>query len=289
MSYMDLHLHSSVSLDGEISPRGLAELCRQEGVRFAALTDHNAVSGTQEFSWRGAQLGVRVIPGIEIDCMAEDLHLHMLGYGIDSANDELVKLEHTVKEMQRAASVEQMDALENLGIFLDRDALMEQAKDGVISAEAMAKQALQLPQNHDHSLLLPFLPGGMRCDQPLVNFYWDLCSFISAKEAIQLIHNAGGLAVLAHPAMQLQTTENRIEYFLPLELDGLEVFSSYHNAIETAFYLEVAKKHHLLITGGSDFHGMIKPNIRIGGVDMLYMEDMLTAQLLDALGMTASS
>lgn len=299
MSYMDLHLHSSVSLDGEISPRGLAELCRQEGVRFAALTDHNAVSGIQEFSWRGAQLGVRVIPGIEIDCMAEGLHLHILGYGIDSANDELVKLEHTVKEMQRAASVEQMDALENLGIFLDRNALMEQAKDGVISAEAMAKQALQLPQNHDHSLLLPFLPGGMRCDQPLVNFYWDLCSrgkkayvpisFISAKEAIQLIHNAGGLAVLAHPAMQLQTTENMIEYFLPLELDGLEVFSSYHNAIETAFYLEVAKKHHLLITGGSDFHGMIKPNIRIGGVDMLYMEDMLAAQLLDALGMTAFS
>ena len=128
MSYMDLHLHSSVSLDGEISPRGLAELCRQEGVRFAALTDHNAVSGIQEFSWRGAQLGVRVIPGIEIDCMAEGLHLHMLGYGIDSANDELVKLEHTVKEMQRAASVEQMDALENLGIFLDRNALMKQAK-----------------------------------------------------------------------------------------------------------------------------------------------------------------
>lgn len=259
MSHMDLHLHSSVSLDGEISPRGLAELCRQEGVRFAALTDHNAVSGIQEFSWRGAQLGVRVIPGIEIDCMAEGLHLHMLGYGIDSANDELVKLEHTVKEMQRAASVEQMDALENLGIFLDRNALMEQAKDGVISAEAMAKQA--------------YVP----------------ISFISAKEAIQLIHNAGGLAVLAHPAMQLQTTENMIEYFLPLELDGLEVFSSYHNAIETAFYLEVAKKHHLLITGGSDFHGMIKPNIRIGGVDMLYMEDMLAAQLLDALGMTASS
>ena len=99
MSYMDLHLHSSVSLDGEISPRGLAELCRQEGVRFAALTDHNAVSGIQEFSWRGAQLGVRVIPGIEIDCMAEGFHLHILGYGIDSANDELVKLEHTVKEI----------------------------------------------------------------------------------------------------------------------------------------------------------------------------------------------
>lgn len=141
MSYMDLHLHSSVSLDGEISPRRLAELCRQEGVRFAALTDHNAVSGTQEFSWRGAQLGVRVIPGIEIDCMAEDLHLHMLGYGIDSANDELVKLEHTVKEMQRAASVEQMDALENLGIFLDRDALMEQAKDGVISGKTSPSAA----------------------------------------------------------------------------------------------------------------------------------------------------
>ncbi|MDD6612716.1 MAG: PHP domain-containing protein [Clostridiales bacterium] len=293
MAHIDLHLHSSVSLDGELSPRGLVELCSQEGITLAALTDHNAVSGIPEFSWRGAQLGIRVIPGVELDCTVEGLQLHILGYGIDITNGKLMQIERSVLEMQRTLSLRQMDAVEELGILLNRDALMEQAQNGVVSAEMIAAGALAFPQNQNHPLLRPFLPGGPRSDQPLVNFYWDICSpgkpayvpvsYISAAEAIQVIHDAGGLAVLAHPAINLQRREKLIEYFLNLPLDGIEVFSSYHNAIETAFYLDLAQKYHLLITGGSDFHGKIKPNIRMGDIDMLGMEDVLQSELLSAL------
>lgn len=293
MAHIDLHLHSSVSLDGELSPRGLVELCSQEGITLAALTDHNAVSGVPEFSWRGAQLGIRVIPGVELDCTAEGLQLHILGYGIDITNGKLIQIERSVLEMQRTLSLRQMDAVEELGILLDRDVLMEQAQNGVVSAEMIAAEALTFSQNQNHLLLRPFLPGGSRSDQPLVNFYWDICSpgkpayvpasYISAAEAIQAIHDAGGLAVLAHPAINLQGREKLIEYFLNLPLDGIEVFSSYHNAIETAFYLDLAQKYHLLVTGGSDFHGRIKPNIRMGDIDMLGMEDVLQSELLSAL------
>lgn len=293
MAHIDLHLHSSVSLDGELSPRGLVELCSQEGITLAALTDHNAVSGVPEFSWRGAQLGIRVIPGVELDCTAEGLQLHILGYGIDITNGKLIQIERSVLEMQRTLSLRQMDAVEELGILLDRDVLMEQAQNGVVSAEMIAAEALTFSQNQNHPLLRPFLPGGSRSDQPLVNFYWDICSpgkpayvpasYISAAEAIQVIHDAGGLAVLAHPAINLQGREKLIEYFLNLPLDGIEVFSSYHNAIETAFYLDLAQKYHLLITGGSDFHGKVKPNIRMGDIDMLGMEDVLQSELLSAL------
>lgn len=293
MAHIDLHLHSSVSLDGELSPRGLVELCSQEGITLAALTDHNAVSGIPEFSWRGAQLGIRVIPGVELDCTVEGLQLHILGYGIDITNGKLMQIERSVLEMQRTLSLRQMDAVEELGILLNRDALMEQAQNGVVSAEMIAAGALAFSQNQNHPLLRPFLPGGPRSDQPLVNFYWDICSpgkpayvpvsYISAAEAIQVIHDAGGLAVLAHPAINLQRREKLIEYFLNLPLDGIEVFSSYHNAIETAFYLDLAQKYHLLITGGSDFHGKIKPNIRMGDIDMLGMEDVLQSELLSAL------
>lgn len=296
MAHMDLHLHSSVSPDGEISPRGLVELCSQEGVTLAALTDHNSVSGVPEFSWRGAQLGVRVIPGVELDCIAEGIQLHILGYGIDITHPKLIQIERSVLEMQRALSLLQMDAVEELGILLNRDALMEQAKNGVVSAEMIAAAALAFPQNQNHPLLRPFLPGGSRSDQPLVNFYWDICSpgkkayvpasYISANEAIQVIHDAGGLAVLAHPAINLQGREKLIEYFLNLPLDGIEVFSSYHNAIETAFYLEQTQKYHLMITGGSDFHGRIKPNIHIGDINMLDMEDTVRSNLLTALSLT---
>lgn len=293
MAHIDLHLHSSVSLDGDLSPRGLVELCSQEGITLAALTDHNAVSGVPEFSWRGAQLGIRVIPGVELDCTAEGLQLHILGYGIDITNGKLMQIERSVLEMQRTLSLRQMDAVEELGILLDRDALMEQTKNGVVSTEMIAAGALVFPQNQNHPLLRPFLPGGSRSDQPLVDFYLDICSpgkpayvpvsYISASEAIQVIHDAGGITVLAHPAINLQGREKLIEYFLNLPLDGLEVFSSYHNAIETAFYLDLAQKYHLLITGGSDFHGKVKPNLRMGNIDMLGMEDVLQSELLSAL------
>lgn len=293
MAHIDLHLHSSVSLDGDLSPRGLVELCSQEGITLAALTDHNAVSGVPEFSWRGAQLGIRVIPGVELDCTAEGLQLHILGYGIDITNGKLMQIERSVLEMQRTLSLRQMDAVEELGILLDRDALMEQTKNGVVSTQMIAAGALVFPQNQNHPLLRPFLPGGSRSDQPLVDFYLDICSpgkpayvpvsYISASEAIQVIHDAGGIAVLAHPAINLQGREKLIEYFLNLPLDGLEVFSSYHNAIETAFYLDLAQKYHLLITGGSDFHGKVKPNLRMGNIDMLGMEDVLQSELLSAL------
>lgn len=293
MAHIDLHLHSSVSLDGDLSPRGLVELCSQEGITLAALTDHNAVSGVPEFSWRGAQLGIRVIPGVELDCTAEGLQLHILGYGIDITNGKLMQIERSVLEMQRTLSLRQMDAVEELGILLDRDALMEQTKNGVVSTEMIAAGALVFPQNQNHPLLRPFLPGGSRSDQPLVDFYLDICSpgkpayvpvsYISASEAIQVIHDAGGIAVLAHPAINLQGREKLIEYFLNLPLDGIEVFSSYHNAIETAFYLDLAQKYHLLITGGSDFHEKVKPNLRMGNIDMLGMEDVLQSELLSAL------
>lgn len=289
-SHMDLHLHSSVSLDGEISPRGLAELCKQEGISLAALTDHNSISGVPEFSWRGAQLGVRVIPGIELDCLHDALNLHMLGYGIDISNEKLKQIEYSVFEMQRAACLQQMDAVEDLGILLNRDKLIAHAKNGIVSAEMVGAEALSFPNNQNHPLLQPFFsqPG-----KPLADFYWDICApgkpayvpipYISAHEAIEVIHNAGGIAVLAHPGISLKNQQNIEQYFQHLPIDGIEVFSSYHGTIQTAFYLKLAQRYHLLITGGSDFHGENNPHAYLGQIDMLDMEDALRMDLFSAL------
>ena len=131
MSWLDLHLHSSASLDGEVSPRGLAELCRQEKLELASLTDHNTTSGVNEFMWRGAQLGLRTVPGIELDCMLnEEIHLHVLGYGIDTTSAALCEIEESVRQKMRQASQRQMDAVEQLGIRFDRDAVLAQSRNG---------------------------------------------------------------------------------------------------------------------------------------------------------------
>lgn len=127
-SQTDLHLHSSVSPDGEISPRGLAELCCQCSVTLAALTDHNAVSGTEEFIWRSAQLGVRAIPGVELDCTYGDRTLHVLGYGIHIADMTLLHALQEVQTRQKAAGMRLLDMVEALGICFDRKRVLDLAE-----------------------------------------------------------------------------------------------------------------------------------------------------------------
>ncbi|MDR3766245.1 MAG: PHP domain-containing protein [Butyricicoccus sp.] len=293
MAKTDLHMHSSASLDGEISPRGLAELCRQNGLTMAALTDHNSVEGVAEFMWRGAQLGVRMIPGIELDCMEDGHNLHMLGYGLDIANPALGRALQEIRALQIEGGVRLMDAVEALGIRFEREKVLEQAKNGIVSAEGIAASALSLAENQQHPLLRPLLPGGALADRPLVNFYWSVCApgkpayqpvdFPSARQVIDWIHAAGGIAVLAHPGASLQDSA-QVDALLALPLDGVEVFTSYHNAEQTVFYLKKARQKGLLITGGSDFHGRIKPDIHVGGIDFAGMESEVRDMLLAALG-----
>lgn len=293
MAHMDMHVHSVVSPDGEISPHGLAELCRQEGVTLAALTDHNAVSGVPEFSWRGAQLGVRVIPGIELDCMLDGLQLHILGYGIDIANEAIQMIEKSARKTLQAVSEQQMDAVMRQGILFDRSTVLEKARDGVITAEMIAEAALREPKNKVHPLIRPLLPGGARADRPLVNFYWDVCApgkaayipipYITAEQAIQTIHAAGGIAVLAHPMVNIGMQTEPLKQLIAFSLDGIEVFSSYHSSQAAAFYLDLAEEHRLLMTGGSDFHGSTKPDIRLGAIDFMGREDALRTAVLSAL------
>ena len=168
MGQTDLHMHSSVSIDGDISPRGLAELCCQEGVTLAALTDHNDIAGVAEFIWRSAQLGVRAIPGIELDCMYETYNLHILGYGIDIADPLLLRAIREARGLLAEAGLRLMDAVEALGIRFDREHVLAQAKHGVICAEMIAEAALKLPENHMHPLIRPLLPGGTLVGQLLL-------------------------------------------------------------------------------------------------------------------------
>lgn len=292
MAQTDLHMHSSISADGEISPRGLAELCCQEGVTLAALTDHNDVAGTAEFIWRSAQLGVHAVPGVELDCMQQGNLLHMLGYGMDIANPQLLHRLQEVRGLLAEAGLRLMDAVAALGIRFDREQVLGQAKNHAVCAEMIAQSALQLPENHTHPLIRPLLPGGELADRPLAGFYWSVCApgkpayvpvdLMSAGEAVQLIHAADGIAVLAHPGISVADAAV-LEHVLALPLDGVEAFSSYHTAAQAAFYMEKAKEKQVLVTGGSDFHGRSKPDVRLGAVDWQGYEKKARSMILTAL------
>lgn len=292
MSQTDLHLHSSVSGDGEVSPRGVAELCCQYDVTLAALTDHNDITGVAEFIWRCAQLGIQAISGVELDCMYESTLLHILGYGIDISHPTLLRALRETQERQKQTGLRMMDAVASLGIRFDQSQVLETAGDGAVCAEMIAQSALRTPENHTHPLIRPLLPGGALSSRPLIGFYWSVCApgkpayvpvqYMAAKQAISLLHEAGGRAILAHPGASI-TEPTILDEVLQLPFDGIEAFSSYHSAEQAALYTEKAKEQCLLVTGGSDFHGNTKPDIQIGAVDWQGHEQEAWSALLNAL------
>ena len=96
MSWLDLHMHSEVSLDGEYSPKQLAGLCHEKGLKVAALSDHNSVRGVEEMMVSCARFGIRGIPAVELDCTFDGVDLHLLGYGIDYHDSRYAELENRI-------------------------------------------------------------------------------------------------------------------------------------------------------------------------------------------------
>lgn len=292
LSQTDLHLHSSVSPDGEVSPRGMAELCCQRGVTLAALTDHNAVAGTEEFIWRSAQLGVRSASGIELDCTFSGQTLHLLGYGIRITDTALLHALQEVQVRQKVAGRRLLDAVEALGIRFDRERVLELAGDGAVCAEQIAYDALTHAENRRHPLLKPLWESDAPAGCTPLQFYRTLCApgkpahvpveYMTAEQAVQLLHGAGGLAVLAHPGASLPDTVLP-DALMQLSLDGIEAFSSYHTAAQAEKFAAQAQAHDLLLTGGSDFHGRSKPDIQVGDVEWLGREDELRTNFLAAV------
>lgn len=292
LSQTDLHLHSSVSPDGEVSPRGMAELCCQRGVTLTALTDHNAVAGTEEFIWRSAQLGVRAVSGIELDCTFSGQTLHLLGYGIHIADMALLHALQEVQARQKAGGRRLLDAVEALGIRFNRERVLELAGDGAVCAEQIAYDALTHAENRRHPLLKPLWESDAPTGCTPLRFYRTLCApgkpayvpveYMTAEQAVRLLHRAGGLAVLAHPGASLPDTVLP-DALMQLSLDGIEAFSSYHTAAQAGKFAAQAQAHGLLLTGGSDFHGRSKPDIQVGDVEWLGREDELRTNFLAAV------
>lgn len=270
---MDLHMHSCYSSDGEYTPSELMQMCYDANMQVVAIADHNSLAGIQEGKLVANKLGMEFITGIELDCIGEGINFHVLGYGIDEGDPALNELSHQVRKMEQKNSQKLLSRVKELGIYVDEEDAYDLAKDYVVTGEIIAEVALKDSRNHE--FLKEYLRGGKRDDNPLVNFYWDFCaqgkpahvspSYISMGEAVKMIHNAGGIAILAHPGNNTRDDADLLEVlFFAYDLDGLEAYSSYHIQDQISFYTRWATLRNLLITAGSDFHGKTKPIIHIG-------------------------
>ncbi len=275
---IDLHMHSRYSDDGEFTPECLVFRCKEQGIRIVSVTDHNCVRANQEARKAAESLGLSYISGGEFDCMYHGRNFHMLGYGIDCENEAFAKLERAVMDQSRRASLEMLEKTRKLGFSVTEEEMDRVSSEafwkGKWTGEMFGEVLLSKPEYEDHPLLKPYRKGGERSDNPYVNFYWDFysqgkpchgsISYPSMEEVADWIHGAGGLSVLAHPGANLKGREKELEELLALELDGIEVFSSYHSEAQEKYFLETAERLGKLVTCGSDFHGKTKPAVFLG-------------------------
>src|SRR5471030_700250 len=121
MGWLDLHMHSDISNDGEFSPKELMELCDQSSIKVVALADHNSVRGVKEAKLYADKFGIQLIPAIELDCTFRGVDLHVLGYGINPMYEEFKKIEQSVEKQEQGTSKKRIEIVKKKGIELDYD------------------------------------------------------------------------------------------------------------------------------------------------------------------------
>jgi 3',5'-nucleoside bisphosphate phosphatase len=241
----DLHTHTRHS-DGKKSPEELVRMVREKGVTVLAVTDHDSIDAFPEASKAGKRHGVHIVPGVELSASVGRREVHLLGYFFDPENERL-RRRLVLFAGERRVRVESMvKRLNDLGVELDLEAVFEEAGGGIIGRPHVASALV------DRGLASSIQDAFARflADNGPANVARP---FFDAEEAIALIHEAGGVVVLAHPGnwMRRETILTLVEQ----GLDGIEVVHPSHDATLSTYYREFAQHIGLLPAGGSDYHG----------------------------------
>lgn len=283
----DLHTHSTAS-DGTDAPGDLPRLAKKAGLKAVALTDHDTTAGLAEFLAAAKKARIKAVPGIELSADPSILHaepdkaarlgtLHILGYFINPDAPHLSAIEARLREARAQRNPEMIQRLKELGMSIDYEEVIEAAGGvGAIVGRPHIGQVMMRKGyvKSIHEAFTRYIGQGgeayVRKDRLL------------AREAIDAIHEADGLAVLAHPtqlgidsAVQL---EHAVATLKKLGLDGIETRHSDHEPRDTERFTKLAEKLGLLTTGGSDYHGSRK-TVELGGqkVPLTVYERLLDA------------
>lgn len=251
----DLHCHSTCS-DGSLTPKQLLELSLQKGLQALSITDHDTLEAYQEALPEAKRLGIRLLPGVEFSCVHRDLSIHILAYSFDPFHPLLVDFCHKHKERRIARCQKILERLDKEGVHIDgQELLAKVASNTTIGRPHIAQEMVNkgIVPNIQQAFAR-YLGEGCRAYIP--------SSSSSVEETLDLIHQAGGLAVLAHPILIKKSKV--LAELLTLKLDGLEGFYANFSADQERPFIEKGEKRGLFITGGSDFHGSAKPQIQLG-------------------------
>jgi hypothetical protein len=278
MSRIDLHLHTTHS-DGSFSPSDVLAFAKTAGVTALAITDHDIVAGIPEAMEIGDRLGIEIIPGVEISSRYGDSELHILGYCFDWRQPQLNERMKTLRESRHDRNPRIIQRLNELGLPVTYEEVRDLAGTESVGRPHIARVLMNKKLvNSAKEAFDRYLAEGRPAFVPR--------QLPDPTEAVTWIREAGGVAVLAHPTWVKETSEGLsrlVEQLKEAGLGGIEVHYSTHNAKQTGQYLNLAKRLDLLVTGGSDFHGVTKPDIFVGtGRGDLKVSDKLLEPLKKA-------
>jgi 3',5'-nucleoside bisphosphate phosphatase len=258
--FADLHLHTNFS-DGTYSPEELVGHAQRQGLGALALTDHDTVEGCPRAAVACKLAGIEFIPGTELTAEVEGLELHLLGYFIDTGHPPLLVDMEKFQTVRQNRIREIVARINELGIPLDAEAVFALAN---CRSPGRPHVGRALVEGGFCASMDEAFGRFLKKNRPA----WVPKFKISAHNAIALIHQAGGLAVMAHPG--LNNSDEIIPELVAAGLDGIECFHTKHTPATSKHYLQLAGQHHLLVSGGSDCHGMSKGRPLIGTVKLPY-------------------
>jgi 3',5'-nucleoside bisphosphate phosphatase len=258
--FADLHLHTYFS-DGTWSPEELVAEARRHDLATLGLTDHDTVEGCAPVAAACSAASLEFVPGAELTAEQGGYEIHILGYGIDTRNPKLLLDIRKFQDVRQNRIREMVARLNRLNVPLQAEAVFTLANCRAPGRPHVAR-----------ALVEAGLCGSL--DEAFERFLkkqrpaWVPKFKMSASYAIDLIHQAGGVASMAHPV--LSHADEVIPAMVESGLDAIECFHTKHTPATSAHYLELARRFHLLVTGGSDCHGLSKGRPAMGTVKLPY-------------------
>jgi len=241
---VDLHVHTSYS-DGVHSPFEIIQKAKRAGIDAISITDHDNISAIKEATKIGEEVGIEVIPGVEISSEIGGKEIHILAYFFETDNQELEHYLNFFREERKKRAVRIVNKLNNLGLSISMDDVMEKAKNSTVGrphiAQAMFDKGLI---SYYFEAFNKYIGNGSPAYEKKVYF--------SPQSAFKIINDAGGLSFIAHPG---NMPEVLLYELIQAGVDGIEVIHPSHSRQQEKFYKGIVNSYFLLESGGSDFHG----------------------------------
>ena len=275
---IDLHCHSTAS-DGTVPPEELPTMARKIGLKALALTDHDTVNGVEAFLDAAKDVpDVRCIPGIELACRLESgEHCHIVGLFVDYRNDALQRLCNQIVTWREERNCNILEKLSELGMPLDYEVLKKRHGETVVGRPHIAEEMVNCGYCKTiRDAFEKYISRGRPA--------YCVREVPDGPTCLQAIHEAGGLAIWAHPMTSSSRTQPKClaiaTELLKFGLDGIEAYYSEHSMAQQDTVLKIAVQLNLAVSGGSDFHGDHIPEIKLGvGYGGLRVPDSLLEEL----------